>query len=48
MPGSISLDLRKRAIAAWEAGEGTQAEIGARFAVGEASIRRWRSMRSRR
>lgn len=40
MPALLSIDLRSRAVAAWEAGEGTQAEIAARFHVGEASIRR--------
>lgn len=41
MPGPLSIDLRKRAIEAYERGEGTQVEIAARFGVGEATIRRW-------
>ncbi len=41
MPSPLSLDLRTRAIEAYERGEGTQVEIAARFGVGEASIRRW-------
>jgi transposase len=41
LPSPLSLDLRTRAIEAYERGEGTQVEIAARFGVGEASIRRW-------
>ena len=45
MPSPLSLDLRIRAIEAYERGEGTQVEIAARFGVGEASIRRWWRLR---
>lgn len=41
MPSPLSIDLRKRAIEAYERGEGTQVEIAGRFGVGEATIRRW-------
>lgn len=33
MPATYSLDLRKRVVAAVDAGEGTQSQIAARFAV---------------
>jgi transposase len=35
------LELRMRAVAAHEAGEGSYATVAARFAVGEASVKRW-------
>jgi transposase len=38
---AISLDLRRRAIAAYERGEGSVEAIAARFAVGRASLARW-------
>ena len=34
-------ELRERAVQAHEAGEGSYATIAARFAVGEASVKRW-------
>jgi transposase len=41
MPRAYSPDLRERALAACEAGEGSQAEIAARFRVGERTLQRW-------
>ena len=41
MSGALSVDLRERAVAAWEAGEGTQEEVAKRFGVGVASVVRW-------
>jgi len=41
MPGAYSPDLRERALAACEAGEGSQAEIARRFRVGERTLQRW-------
>jgi transposase len=35
------MELRIRAVEAHEAGEGSYATIAARFAVGEASVKRW-------
>ena len=35
------VELRMRAVEAHEAGEGSYATIAARFAVGEASVKRW-------
>ena len=40
MAEAISLDLRKRLVAAYEAGEGTYLEIAQRFKVGEATVSR--------
>lgn len=36
-----SLELRDRVVRAYEAGEGSYEEIGRRFDVGEASVKRW-------
>ena len=41
MPRAYSPDLRERALAACEAGEGSQAEIARRFRVGERTLQRW-------
>ena len=41
MPKTISEDLRWRAVQVCLQGEETQAEIGVRLEVGEASVRRW-------
>lgn len=35
------LELRRRVVAAYEAGEGSYAEIAVRFDVGTASVNRW-------
>jgi transposase len=35
------IELRARVVAAYEAGEGTYAEIAEQFGVGEASVNRW-------
>ncbi len=40
MAGPLSLDLRKRIVAAYRAGRGTYLEIAALFQVGEASVSR--------
>jgi transposase len=36
-----SVELRERVVGAYEAGEGSHAEIGDRFALGEATVKRW-------
>lgn len=41
MPEAHPLELRLRVVAAYEAGQGSYPEIAARFAVGEASVKRW-------
>lgn len=41
MPRACSTDLRERALAAYETGEGSQAEIAGRFRVGERTLSRW-------
>jgi transposase len=41
MAGAYSMDLRRRVVSAYLAGEGTYPEIAARFAVGEATAKRW-------
>ena len=45
MGKALSTDLRQRVVDAYERGEGTQAEIAARFGVGEASVRRWLALK---
>lgn len=47
MPGPHPKELRERAVKAHEDGEGSFAELGARFAVGEASVNRWVSLMRR-
>ena len=41
MPGSYSIDLRERVLAACEAGEGSQGEIARRFRIGERTVSAW-------
>lgn len=41
MPGPLAMELRERAVEAYENGEGTYQEIARRFNVGEASLNRW-------
>jgi transposase len=41
MPKAISVEVRNRVVQAHEDGEGSFAELGTRFAVGEASVNRW-------
>lgn len=40
MTSPLSLDLRRRVVAAYLAGEGSYAEIAVRFGIGEASVSR--------
>jgi transposase len=44
MPRAYSLDLRERALVAYEAGEGIQAEVARRFRIGERTLSRWLQM----
>jgi transposase len=39
MAKAYSLDLRRRVFAAWQRGEGSQAEVAARFSVSESFVR---------
>lgn len=41
MAEAHSVELRARAVAAYEAGVGSDPQVAARFAVGEASVKRW-------
>lgn len=41
MAEAYSQELRERVVAAYEAGEGSHAELGERFALGEATVKRW-------
>jgi transposase len=41
MPDPSPLELRERVVSAYEAGEGSYPVIAARFAVGEATVKRW-------
>lgn len=41
------VELRARVVEAYEAGEGSYAAIAARFAIGEASVKRWVRRRRR-
>lgn len=41
MPNPLSVDLRQRAVDAYQAGEGTIKEIASRFNVSPASLGRW-------
>lgn len=41
MPRAYSPDLRERALAACEAGEGSQTEVARRFRIGERTLSRW-------
>src|SRR3954463_14630871 len=41
MPRAYSIDLRERALAACEAGEGSQARIAERYRVGERTLSGW-------
>jgi transposase len=44
---TISLDLRERIVAAYDAGEGTRAEVGRRFKVSEAMVKKLLNQRRR-
>ncbi len=41
MAEAYGMELRERVVQAYEAGEGTHAAIGERFALGEATVKRW-------
>lgn len=41
MNDGYPVEMRERVVQAYEAGEGSYPEIAARFAVGEASVKRW-------
>jgi transposase len=41
MPRACSADLRERVLAAYEAGEGSQAEVARRFRIGGRTLSRW-------
>ena len=41
MADAYGVELRERVVRAYESGEGTQVEISERFALGEATVKRW-------
>lgn len=41
MAEAYPIELRERAVQAYEAGEGSAATIAARFKIGEATVKRW-------
>jgi transposase len=41
MPRPYSIDLRERALAAYEGGEGSQAQVARRYRVGERTLSGW-------
>jgi transposase len=41
MADAYAVELRERVVRAYESGEGTQVEISERFALGEATVKRW-------
>jgi transposase len=41
MPEPYGVELRARVVAAYEAGEGSYASVAERFAIGEATVKRW-------
>lgn len=45
MPKALSEDLRRRVVEAHRAGQGSYAEVAARFGVGVASVSRWLRLR---
>jgi len=47
MPSPYSAQLRERALAAYEAGKGTQQEIADLFSIGIATVRRWVALQRR-
>jgi len=47
MAEAHSVELRKRVVAAYEAGDGSYPQVAARFAVGAASVKRWVSLHRR-
>ena len=47
MPAAHPMALRERVVKAYKAGEGSFAELGKRFDVGEASVNRWVALERR-
>ena len=47
MPAAHPMALRERVVKAYKSGEGSFAELGKRFDVGEASVNRWVSLERR-
>jgi transposase len=41
MAEAYGIELRERVVRAYETGEGSHAELGERFALGEATVKRW-------
>jgi len=47
MAEAYPVELRERVVHAYESGVGSYPEVGAMFNVGEATVRRWTSLRRR-
>ena len=47
MPRAYPIELREKVLAAYHDGEGTFAELGERFKIGEATVNRWVSRERR-
>src|SRR5262245_60957288 len=47
MAEAYSIELRERVVRAYETGEGSYAELGERFALGEATVKRWVRLKRR-
>ena len=45
MPQAYSLDLREKAVSAYENGEGTQEEIAMRFSIGLRTLQEWLTLK---
>jgi transposase len=45
MAEAYSIELRERVVHAYESGEGSHRDVGERFAVGEATVKRWVSLK---
>jgi transposase len=46
MPAPYSLDLRKKALEAYENGEGSQSEIAERFSISQSTLKLWIRLKS--
>jgi len=46
MPAPYSLDLRQKALLAYENGEGTQGEIAERFSIGLRTVQEWLTLKN--
>lgn len=45
MPAAYSVDLRKRAVSAYEKGEGTQPEIAQKYSISLSTLQKWLALK---